>query len=102
MDKEASQRVKEMEEALNRSYESIRDFRIAIDKFKKERADIEKLSEYYSDSWADDFELSEKGEIDPDMPQGVLSEDSLYNLLSDEYSLGLELLRLATDIIDKD
>lgn len=102
MDKEANKRVAEMEEALNKSNKVIEEFRAALEKFENERESIKKLSKYYTEKWMDDYNLAENGEIDPEMPQGVLSEDALYDMLGDNYYLGLDLLKLATDIITND
>ena len=39
----------------------------------------------YSESWQwlQDYECDERGELPPDLKRGVLSQDALYNLLSD-------------------
>ena len=46
--------------------------------------DVDCLKEYMaSGQWIRDFEADENGEIGPEVNRSVLSEDGLYNLLSD-------------------
>ena len=54
----------------------------------KESEDIYKkfqelLAYYESGLWLQDYECDERGELPRDLKRGVLSEDGLYNLLSD-------------------
>ena len=47
-------------------------------------SDVDCLKEYVvSGQWIRDFEADENGEIGPEVNRSVLSEDGLYNLLSD-------------------
>ncbi len=43
----------------------------------------ELVSYYESGRWLSDYEADERGEIPSDLKRGVLSEDGLYNLLSE-------------------
>lgn len=44
-----------------------------------------RILENYLDSgqWLKDYEYDEQGKLPPDLKRGVLSEDALYNLLTD-------------------
>ena len=45
---------------------------------------LNELVEYYEGGlWLQDYECDERGELPSDLKRGVLSEDGLYNLLSD-------------------
>ncbi len=45
---------------------------------------LRQLDDYYtSGKWRDDYEADERGELPPDLKRGVLSQDALYNLLSE-------------------
>ena len=47
-------------------------------------SDVDYLKEYVvSGQWIQDFEADENGEIGPGVNRSVLSEDGLYNLMSD-------------------
>ena len=46
--------------------------------------EISRLEEYQASGlWRQDFEADERGELPADLCRGVLSEDSLYNLLEE-------------------
>lgn len=72
------QRVTEMEDRLNR-------VRAWLDGTSTE--DIEPqitiLEDYYRTLWREDFEADETGKFPADLPRGVLSEDALYNALTE-------------------
>ncbi len=45
---------------------------------------LDELVTYYeSGQWLSDYEADERGEIPSDLKRGVLSEDGMYNLLSE-------------------
>ena len=46
--------------------------------------DLQKLIAYYeSPEWRSDFESDERGELPKGLKRGVLSEDGIYNLITD-------------------
>lgn len=93
-------KIKEMEEILNKHSKEIEEFKKALEKFKESQKDYKKLSDYYSSQeYMDDYDGSEKGNIDPKISQGIFSEDLVYDLLGDNYYLAVDMLELATEII---
>lgn len=53
-------------------------------KNKKMQVKVSLLTQYMeSGQWLRDYSLDEKGELPKDLKRGILSEDGLYNLLSD-------------------
>ena len=51
---------------------------------KKMQVKVNLLTQYLeSGQWLRDFSVDEKGELPKDLKRGILSEDGLYNLLSD-------------------
>ena len=84
MDRNLLSRVKQMEKAFAKVTAATRDLAEALDKFDTLKADIKRLEKYQSSGqWLNDYEADERGEIPSDIPRGVLSEDGLYNLLTD-------------------
>ncbi|MDU4378372.1 MAG: DUF4298 domain-containing protein [Anaerococcus vaginalis] len=93
-------KIKEMEEILNKNTKEVEDFRKALEKFKNSQKDYKKLSDYYSsEEYMKDLEESNQGKIDPEISQGIFSEDLVYDLLGDNYYLAVDMLELATEII---
>ena len=76
------ERIKWMEQRFNNALAAIKDESAASLKAIKE--DVAELSKYYgSELWKLDFAADEAGKLPPDLKRGVLSEDGVWNLLSD-------------------
>ena len=76
------ERIKWMEQRFNNALAAIKDDSAALLKAIKE--DVAELSKYYgSELWKLDFAADEAGNLPPDLKRGVLSEDGIWNLLSD-------------------
>ena len=76
------ERIKWMEQRFNNALAAIKDESAASSKAIKE--DVAELSKYYgSELWKLDFAPDEAGNLPPDLKRGVLSEDGIWNLLSD-------------------
>lgn len=73
------QRVQEMEVVMDRVTEALHNAQSLI-AFKD---DIEKLEHYYETDWLTDYEADERGDLPSDLKRGILSEDALYDLLSE-------------------
>ena len=76
------ERIKWMEQRFNNALAAIKDESAASLNAIKE--DVAELSKYYgSELWKLDFAADETGNLPPDLKRGVLSEDGIWNLLSD-------------------
>ena len=75
----AMDRVSRMEETMDRVAEAAG----SGERYEGFDKDVETLEEYLRGEWRSDFELDEAGAFPKDMKRGVLSEDGLYNVLSD-------------------
>jgi hypothetical protein len=76
------ERIKWMEQRFNNALAAIKDG--SADSLKATKQDVAELSKYYgSDLWKLDFAADETGNLPPDLKRGVLSEDGIWNLLSD-------------------
>jgi hypothetical protein len=76
------ERIKWMEQRYNNALAAIKDGSAVSLKAVKE--DVAELSKYYgSELWKQDFATDEAGKLPPDLKRGVLSEDGIWNLLSD-------------------
>ena len=76
------ERIKWMEQRFNNALAAIKDESAASLKTIKE--DVAELSKYYgSELWKQDFAADEAGNLPPNLKRGVLSEDGIWNLLSD-------------------
>lgn len=78
------ERIRTMEEKFDRALSAAEKADAVLRDFAAVLPEIEELIHYYeSDTWRKDFEADEKGKLPADLKRGVLSEDGIYNLLSD-------------------
>lgn len=78
------ERIKAMEERMDRAWKAVRELQNAIEQFNGVRADVEALSDYYENGcWRQDYEADEAGLLPEDLKRGVLSQDALYDLLAE-------------------
>jgi hypothetical protein len=76
------ERIKWMEQRFNNALAAIKDG--SADSLKAIKEDVAELSKYYdSELWKQDFAADEAGILPSDLKRGVLSEDGIWNLLSD-------------------
>ena len=82
--KQQISRIRQMERRLNRALAAVKQLSTALDKWQEVEADIAALNEYYgSDVWKQDLADDEAGRLPADLKRGVLSEDGIWNLLTD-------------------
>ena len=92
MDNELIVRLQEMEDRYNRVRKAVDAMYDALEDYLQVREDIHILDQYdESGQWLKDFEADERGEIPASAPRGILSEDALYNLLTDISALNAKL-----------
>lgn len=78
------ERITRNESLLDQSIEVVNRLEQALADFAELEPVIAELEAYYgSPDWRTDFEADEAGQLPPDLKRGVLSEDGIYNLLTD-------------------
>ena len=94
--KEQIDRIAKMESYLNECAEATKDLSTSIDRMEKLKGRMTELFDYYgSEDWYKDREA--------DLPEyvaaGVLSEDLVYDEITDIRDAAFQMLELATDIL---
>ncbi len=85
-------RIRKMERHLNRATAAVKRLEAALDKWEDAQEAIAALEEYYgSDLWKQDLADDEAGRLPADLKRGVLSEDGIWNLLTDARDLTTRL-----------
>ena len=85
-------RIRLMERHLNRATAAVKRLEAALDKWEDAQEAIAALEEYYgSDLWKQDLADDEAGRLPADLKRGVLSEDGIWNLLTDVRDLTARL-----------
>ena len=81
---ERIRRITEMESRYDRIRLTLHAAGVCPGRLDSVRGDIQALSAYYEGSlWRKDYEAEEAGLLPPDLKRGVLSEEGVYDLLSD-------------------
>ena len=97
---EQIERIRHYESLLDRIAPVLENLEEALDAFDGIQEDVNELSAYYeSDEWRDDFEADDAGKLPKDLKRGVLSEDGIYDVLSDHYALTVRLLDTVSSIL---
>ena len=97
---EQSERIRHFEMLLDRVAPALGNLEEALDAFDGIQEDVRELSGYYeSDEWREDFEADEAGRLPKDLKRGVLSEDGIYDVLSEHYALTVRLLDTVSTIL---
>ena len=89
------ERIKYMEQILDQTSFAIQDLSDSLSVYASLLSKIKELESYYQSSlWLKDFEDDEKNLLPDSLKRGVLSEDALYDLFSnqDELLLYMESL----------
>ena len=99
--KEQIARISKMERRLDRATAAVKRLTLALDKYETAQEDIAALNEYYgSEAWRQDFADDEAGLLPEGLKRGVLSEDGIWNLLTDCREMN-ECLRLMAGKLGK-
>ena len=81
---EQIERIKQMEMRMERAAKAVMELSAALENYEAVQEDISALVQYYgSEAWKQDFAADEAGLLPADLKRGVLSEDGIWNLLSD-------------------
>lgn len=100
---EQIERIREMENCLDASEKAVRELSEALSAYEEVRSLYQKLCDYYgSDLWRQDFEDDEAGKLPPDLKRGVLSEDAVYDLITENRELLVRMLKLVTAALESD
>ena len=82
-----------MEMRMERAAKAVMELSAALDNYEAAQEDIAALNDYYgSEAWKQDFAADEAGLLPADLKRGVLSEDGIWNLLSDASELDKRLI----------
>lgn len=90
---EQIERIVRMERYSDEAAAALEDLEQALDRYAAARAGLAELTAYYEGGqWMEDFAADGAGKLPPDLKRGVLSEDAVYDLLTDNARL-LERMR---------
>ncbi len=95
-DMNALERISMMERRLNETNELIKEITAVLDRIEGTKEEISALFAYYgSNEWYEDRERK----LPEDMPAGVLSEDLVYDAITELKEETIRMLETATDLL---
>lgn len=87
-------RIEQMEANLNDAKEAVKNVSKALEDFMEAQNKVIALEQYYQGgAWRKDFEDDEAGLLPDYLKRGVLTEDAIYDLLTDNDEL-LEIISM--------
>ena len=96
---EQIERIKTMEQHLDRASQAVMRLSAALDDYAEAQEALRELNAYYgSDDWKQDFADDEAGLLPDDLKRGVLSEDGIWNVLTDSSDLNSRIKEMAEEI----
>ncbi|MBR2578317.1 MAG: DUF4298 domain-containing protein [Erysipelotrichaceae bacterium] len=91
-----TERIEKMEVLLDEARKITDDLDKALEAYEKVQKKLDRLEKYYTGpNWMKDYEAYEKGMLPKDIKCGVLSEDAVYDLLTDREDLLDRMRKLA-------
>lgn len=91
-----SERIRAMEARLSALLRAQKDLDTALEGYAAARKDLASLNAYYgSGDWHADRWADETGQLPPDLPRGVLSEDGIWNALEADRELLSRMAEIA-------
>ena len=96
---EQIERIKLMELCMKRAAKAVMELSAALDNYEAVQEDIAALQQYYgSEAWKQDYAADEAGLLPADLKRGVLSEDGIWNLLSDVSELNKRIKEITDQV----
>ncbi len=95
-----TERITLMESYLDEAKITLKAYSESLRTYREIQPKLGELAEYYAgEDWRRDFEDDEAGKLPHDLKRGVLSEDSVYDVLSDNRELQAETLETMAEIL---
>lgn len=87
------ERITHYEEILDKINAAVSDLDRVLETFDAVQPLVRELDDYYgSDDWRQDYADDEAGKLPADLKRGVLSEDGVYDALTDNRELLVRML----------
>lgn len=97
---EKLERIQKMEEHLNKYAQVLADAQKALDQLERCQSDYIQLRDYYTgQKFFDDLEYSNSPEFPEYIACGVLSEDTVYDLMGEHFETAISLLDLSSAML---
>ncbi len=87
------ERIQVMEALMDQAAAAVKGLEEALDQYEAAQTALRSLGEYLgSEEWIEDFDDDAAGKLPADLKRGVLSEDGIYDLLSEDQEQAARML----------
>ena len=93
------ERIQQMEVRLNRLDELVERVSLAVEELSGALPELSQLLAYYQSLWQQDYAADARREVPQDMPRGVLSEDAVWNLLTEVRELSERMKEVSEEMV---
>ncbi len=94
------ERITHMEQYLDEAQAVLKAYSESLRAYREIQPKLRELAGYYAgEEWRKDFEDDSAGRLPQELKRGVLSEDAVYDVLSDNTELKAETLETAAEIL---
>ena len=95
-----TERITLMESYLDEAKAALKAYSESLRAYREIQPKLRELAGYYAgEEWRRDFEDDEAGRLPNDLKRGVLSEDAVYDVLSENRDLQAETLEVMAEIL---
>lgn len=92
--------IKRQEVILNKGTELVSRLEALLQQWKEYQPEFRQLMDYYqSPQWEKDYRESNEGKFE-NFPCGVLSQDAVYNLYSEQRTLTFEMMHIGLSYLE--
>lgn len=95
-------RIRKMEKIMEELSQVQEKLNKALDEFEAFKEKAKAFDDYYSsEKWMEDYSADDMGLLPEDMERGVLNEDIPYDVLGENYNLGMRMKDLSRNIFNE-
>ena len=95
-----TERITRMEKLLDEGAAAVAALSDALERYEAARDGLRTLARYYDGgAWRRDFEDDEAGRLPKELKRGVLSEDAVHDLLSEDHAIAVRMADLLANIL---
>ena len=92
-------RITEMEQYLDSSIQAAEKLQEALEVYEDNLENYLKLTDYYGSAlWRKDLDADTSGKLPADLKRGVLSEDAVYDLITDTREIRVQMVNILSPI----
>ena len=93
-------RINKYENILNTSKKLLKKLEKTLIKYNQLQSELRELDSYYgSEEWYQDVADDNSGLISSNINRGILSEDAVFDLLTENHDIAIKMLEVATNTL---